>query len=171
MVTLYDLEDADNQGRYNSESSRVDDLLAHTGNAYPAVAPPYRRNPKEAYWRGNAPVMEKKAEYNGESLLLPKVAPHNEDVSIKNVILERTCNLIEQHAGGTKVNWKWKCSLLDERMRTQASSSLTLAQVNLRALEIITTPGVYEFSDPMLHGTTVVGLQHSKNYIVCVLRI
>jgi hypothetical protein len=40
-------------------------------------------------------------------------------------------------------------------MRTQAPSSLTLAQVNLRALEIVTTPGVYEFSDPMLHGTTV----------------
>ena len=47
------------------------------------------------YWKGNAPVLTK-VDYNGESVMLPKVAPRDEPtVTVRKVILDRTVNTIE----------------------------------------------------------------------------
>ena len=64
------------------------------------------------YWKGNGPVLEK-ADYNGETVMLPIVAPRDEPrVTIRKVILDRTVSTIENHQGGSKVNWFWKMNLL-----------------------------------------------------------
>ena len=108
------------------------------------------------YWNGNAPVMEKH-EYNGESLMLPKVAPVDADVSAKTVILQRTIDLIRQHAGGRKVNWYWKCHLLTNRMRGVAPSAFTLTLNALVGLADQANAAAYTFSDVVLYGPTISG--------------
>ena len=67
---------------------------------------PNKGNAKE-YWKSKAPVL-KKADYNGELLVLPKIAMQDEpQVTVWNVILERMISMIKNHQGGSKVNGFW----------------------------------------------------------------
>ena len=73
----------------------------------------FRDDGVKTYWKGNGPVLEK-ADYNGEMLMLPIVAPRDEpQVTIRKVILDQTISTIKNHQGGNKVNWYWKtqCSI------------------------------------------------------------
>ena len=106
-LTLYDLEAADDRGLsieafYGPDAATMDRGLENMASSFPAANA--NRSGTTAYWKGNAPVMAK-SEYNGESLMLPLVAPVDADVSAKTVIVQRTFDLIRQHSGGKKVNW------------------------------------------------------------------
>jgi hypothetical protein len=91
-------------------------LLGHSFNtgSLPMVAYAARRDPREVYWKGNTPVMEK-VNYNGETCMLPRLVPLSEkEVSIRKVFLDRTISGIKHHQGGSKVTWSWKVNLLED---------------------------------------------------------
>ena len=142
----------------NGDSDRfqaMDRVMTYSSNrgmsqAYPAQR---RSNAKEKYWRGNAPVMEK-VDHNGETVMLPVVAPSSEKVNIKKPILDQTVNIIRDQQT-TKATWNWKVGILDERFRLQVPSSKALTMNALRALKTRTTANVYVFRDVRLHGNMV----------------
>ena len=114
-----------------------------------------RSSSGKEYWKGNAPV-EEKADYNGEMLMLPIMAPRDEpQVTIRNVILECTVSAIENHQGGPKVNWFWKTQMLATRMMHVAPALLFFAKNILPTLTDLNTLNVYVYSDASLYGNTI----------------
>jgi hypothetical protein len=100
----------------------VERALAMSGHSFntgsmPMVANAARRDPREYYWKGSTPVLEK-VYYNGETCMLPRLVPLSEkDVSIRKVFLDRTISGIKHHQGGSsKVTWAWKVNLLEDRL-------------------------------------------------------
>ena len=97
-MNIYEIEAALDAG--NRQYDALNQAMAYTTQAAPPSHsfPAQRQttNNKEKFWRGNAPVMTK-VEYNGESLMLPVVAPTDESVSIKKPILDQTVNTIQDH--------------------------------------------------------------------------
>ena len=155
-MNYLDLEEMDDAG--NMIPMGVDEALRARGfgvhsQSFPAVrSNPGNRNPRDEYWKHNAPVLEL-VDYNTESLMLPKLAPRDEkDVSVKKVILDRTIDTIQNHQGGSKVNWVWKVNLLDSRLAPIAPATYTQVKNILLVLTTRTTAGVYTYSDATLHG-------------------
>ena len=115
------------------------------------------RNPRDEYWLGNAPVQEK-VEYNGETLMLPKLAPKDErEVGVRKVIFDRTITSIEEHQGGSKVNWNWKVQFLNTRLQPVVPAGLTVVKTMLPTLTVLGTPRVYTYSDIELRGADIRG--------------
>ena len=139
---------------------QVERALSMSGYAFntgsiPLVANAARRDPREVYWKGNTPVMEK-AEYNGETVMLPRLVPMGEkEVSIKKVFLDRTIDGIKHHQGGSKVTWAWKVNLLEDRLSTVAPALLMQARNILPSILNVTTLNVFSYSDATLHGNSV----------------
>ena len=156
-MNIYEIEAALDEG--SRQYGAMDQAMAYNTQ----VAPPSQghsfptqrqtTNNREKFWRGNAPVMIK-VEYNGESLMLPVVAPNDESVSIKKPILDQTVNTIQDHQS-TKADWTWKVNVLDERFRYQAPSNKAITMNALGSIRTRTTPNVYTYSDVRLHGTAI----------------
>jgi hypothetical protein len=139
---------------------QVQQALASSGYSFntgyvPLVAKVARRDPREVYWKGNTPVMEK-AEYNGETVMLPRLVPLSEkEVSIKKVFLDRTIAGIKHHQGGSKVTWAWKVNLLEDRLASVAPALLMQARNILPSILNVTTINVFSYADATLHGNSV----------------
>ena len=124
--------------------------------SYPGRAHcPARASGQAEYWTGSSPVMEK-AEYNGESLMLPKIAPRTEpNVTIRKAIFQQTTTTIENHQGGNKVNWHWRMMMLDSRLQQEVPSLVIVTKQYLPTLANENTVNVYQYSDCALHGNNV----------------
>ena len=157
------LEELMEDGRYYGDDDQGNGAAVfanhHDSNvgSYPAVAsyPAARPLSGKDYWKGNAPVLEK-MDYNGESVMLPKLAPRDEpSVTTRKVILDRTISIIAEHQGGNKVNWNWRCQILNTRLLTATPALLTTTKQFLATLKDLNTLNVYTFQDASLHGNTI----------------
>ena len=109
----------------------------------------------KACWQSNSPALEK-AEHNGETLMLPKIAPRDEpQVTIRNITLNQTISTIENHQGGSKVNWFWKTQLFHNRMASVVPVACAQAKQMLPSLKQCNTINLYTFSDVKLCGNTI----------------
>ena len=120
-----------------------------------SFASKYEKGSTKDYWKGNAPVLEK-CDYNGESVMLPKIAPRDEpQVTVRKVILDRTISTIENHQGGTKVNWFWKMQMLNNRFIDVIPALAVTAKQLLPTIKTLTTLNLYTYTDATLYGNTV----------------
>ena len=88
--------------------------------------------------------------------MLPIMAPRDEpQVTVRNVILERTITAIQNHQGRPKVNWFWKTQMFATRMMHVAPALLVSAKNILPTLTDLNTLNVYAYSDASLYGNTL----------------
>ena len=156
MEHLWWQEQQDQQGTFQGSAwnGRPDTSNA-SGNQNAFQSFPTGTNRSREYWVNGSPVLEK-VDYNGESVMLPKLAPRDEkSVSTRNVIFERTVSTIENHQGGSKVNWHWKTQMLNGRLTTVAPALYVTAKQILPMFPQFTTLNLYSFLDASLYGNTV----------------
>jgi hypothetical protein len=138
----------------------VECALAMPGHSFntgslPMVANAARRDPREVYWKGSTPVMEK-VNYNGETCMLPRLVPSSEkEVSIQKVFLDQTISGIKHHQGGSKVTWAWKVNLFKDRLSSVAPALLVQARNIIPSVLNLTTINVFLYADATLHGNRV----------------
>jgi hypothetical protein len=100
--------------------------------------------------------MMEKAEYNGETVMLPKLVPSSKkEVSVKKVFLVQTISGIKHHQGGSKVTWAWKVNLLEDRLNTITPALLMQARNILPSILNATTLNVFTYADATLYGNNV----------------
>ena len=88
--------------------------------------------------------------------MLPKLAPRDEkSVSVRNVIFERTVSTIENHQGGSKVNWHWKTQMLNGHLTSISPALYVTAKQILPMFPQYTTLSLCSFSDVSLCGNAV----------------
>ena len=117
--SIYDLEEQAEQGGDPIGLAQLDSILS---SQRPSSFPAMRSNPQDAYWKGNAPVLET-VSYNNESVMIPVLAPRSSTVTIRNAILRRTLEIIRNHSGGPRIDWKWRFGLLDSRLQNIAPNA------------------------------------------------
>jgi hypothetical protein len=104
----------------------------------------------DKYWKDGTVVMETYT-HNGESIALPVIAPADAPVTAKNVILNRTFETIETHAGGNKINWAWKVQVLINRFKMVSTSSTNvLINYDIAGINDFKTTA-YLYTDCNLH--------------------
>ena len=131
------------------DPSRVQTLQVaeQAAAAYPTRAS--NSNEKE-YWNNNAPVLEK-VDFNGETIMIPKIAPRTANVSIRKAGLDYLLNALENHAGGYKITWGWKVQVLSLQLRTVVPALLASAKQMLPDMTDRTAMGVYAYADATMY--------------------
>ena len=71
------------------------------------------------------------------------------------MILDRTISTIENHQGGTKVNWFWKTQILNNRFVDVIPALAVTAKQLLPTIKTFTTLNLYAYADATLYGNTV----------------
>ena len=156
MEYLWWQEQQDQQGTFRGSAwNEQQDTSNASGNRNAFQSFPTGTNKGREYWVNGSPVLEK-VDYNGESVMLPELAPRDEkSVSTRNVIFEQTVSTIENHQGGSKVNWHWKTQMLNGRLTSVSPALYVTATQILPMFLQYTTLNVYTFSDVSLYGNTV----------------
>ena len=107
------------------------------------------------YWVNGSPVLEK-VDYNGESVMLPRLAPRDEKVvTVRKVVFDLTVSTIRDHQGGSKVNWGWKTQIFNSCMSTVSPALFVSAKQLLTTVEDFNTLNLFAFGDATLYGNTI----------------
>ena len=88
--------------------------------------------------------------------MLLKIAPRDKpQVTVQKVILDRTILTIENHQGGTKVNWFWQTQMLNNRFIDVIPALAVTARQLLPTTKTFTTLNLYTYTDATLYENTV----------------
>ena len=152
--TYLDLQEMEDRGLVETRNEGV--RTTPLGRSYVTTGASYATrgtSARDAYWRDNAPVMIK-FEFNGETIMLPKMAPKDEkQVTVRKTILDRIVSVIRNHSGSYRIDWNWRTHCFESHTQDVLPGLITMAEQLLPTLKIFTTPQLYTFADAKLLGT------------------